>query len=377
MNLCIDASNIRLGGGVTHLTELLNAADPIRHGINKVIVWGGNQTLSKLPERSWLIKINPKALERGLLHRIIWQRFSLSKLARDSKCDLLFVPGGSYAGSFCPIVTMSQNLLPFEWPELRRYGFSVNTLKFFLLRYIQSRSFKNSDGVIFLTEYAKHCVQTVTGFLSSDTAVIPHGINFRFQMEPKVQQPIENYSDLNPYSLLYVSIIDQYKHQWHVVKAVHKLRQSGLPIILNFVGPAYLPSLNRFQSAINQYDPDKRWIKYHGAVPYELLHNIYSQADLGIFASSCENMPIILLETMAAGLPVACSNRGPMPEVLGDAGLYFDPENPDTLSDTILEYIKSPFLRSEKALSSFKQVQQYSWSRCAEQTFAFFSSITR
>ncbi|MBE1425959.1 glycosyltransferase involved in cell wall biosynthesis [Desulfomicrobium macestii] len=375
MNLCIDASNIRLGGGVTHLVELLNAADPNKHGINNVIVWGGKNTLAKLPERSWLNKINPDVLNRGLLHRILWQRFSLSRLARDASCDVLFVPGGSYAGNFWPIVTMSQNLLPFEWAELRRYGCSFNTLKYFLLRYTQSSSFQNSDGVIFLTEYAKHSVQDVTGYLSSETVVIPHGLNFRFQINPKVQHPIANYSDSNPFSLLYVSIIDQYKHQWHVVEAVHKLRQSGLPIILNFVGPAYPPSLNRLQSAINQYDPEKCWVKYYGSVPYEFLHDIYAQADLGIFASSCENMPIILLETMAAGLPVACSNRGPMPEVLGNAGLYFDPENPATLSKTILDFINSPLLRNEKAYSSFARSQQYSWSRCADQTFAFFSSI--
>ena len=62
-------------------------------------------------------------------------------------------------------------------------------------------------------------------------------------------------------------------------------------------------------------------------IPYHELHSEYKDADLGVFASSCENLPIILIEKMASGLPIACSNKGPMPEVLGSAGVYFDPEN--------------------------------------------------
>ena len=50
------------------------------------------------------------------------------------------------------------------------------------------------------------------------------------------------------------------------------------------------------------------------------------EAELFVFASSCENLPNILIEGMAAGLPIACSRRPPMPEVLGDAGESFDPE---------------------------------------------------
>jgi len=118
-------------------------------------------------------------------------------------------------------------------------------------------------------------------------------------------------------------------------------------------------------------------VRYLGAVPYEKLNNLYAQADLGVFASSCENMPIILMETMASGLPIACSNRGPMPEVLGDAGLYFDPESPTEIMRSLRKYIDSPELRTEKANSSIARCQQYSWSRCADETFMFLANVGR
>lgn len=374
----IDATNLRRGGGVTHLIELLTAAKPERHDIARVVVWGGNQTLAKLPDRAWLKKVNPAPLNRGLLRRTWWQRFSLPQVAHAAQCDVLFVPGGSYAGNFRPIVTMSQNLLPFEWQELRRYGGgSLITLKLILLRYSQSRSFRGADGVIFLSEYARQAVQSVTGELAGKAATIPHGLNSRFQIKPKDQRLIGEYTESNPYRLLYVSIIDQYKHQWHVVEAVHTLRAEGLSVVLELVGPAYPAALTRLQAAISRLDPEGRWVHYHGAVPYEALNQIYAQADLGIFASSCENMPNILLETMAAGLPVACSNRGPMPEILGDAGLYFDPENPAEMAQVIRKFILAPELRSEKAKASFERSKQYSWRRCADQTFSFLADVAQ
>jgi glycosyltransferase involved in cell wall biosynthesis len=105
------------------------------------------------------------------------------------------------------------------------------------------------------------------------------------------------------------------------------------------------------------------------------LHNIYKGAQLGVFASSCENMPNILLETMASGLPIACSNRGPMPEVLGDAGVYFDPEQPIEIYRAIKNLINNPQLRLEKSQASFHRAQQYSWDVCALETFSFLEQV--
>lgn len=374
----IDASNLLQGGGVTHLIEILRSVEPEVHGIAKVIVWSSAKTLAAIDHRSWLVKQAPAALNEGLLKRVFWKRYCLSKSARDMDCDLLFVPGGAYAGDFQPVVTMSQNLLPFELHELKRYGFRLFTLRLLLLRFVQSRSFRKADGIIFLTPYAKARVLETASTLRGRSAVIPHGLNPRFRMVPKAQRPIVAYDEKHPYRLLYVSIIDQYKHQWHVVDAVDKLRRkTGWPLVLHLVGPAYAPALERLQRVMNHHDPEHAWIKYHGTIPYEELHQIYGEADVGIFASSCENMPNILIETMAAGLPVACSNRGPMPDVLGEAGVYFDPEQPKEIASTLEELIGAESLRAKKSQASYQATQTYTWEACASQTFSFLSEIAR
>lgn len=373
----IDATNLRQGGGRTHLIELLRAASPEVHGIARVVVWGSRSTLALLEDRSWLVKVNPQAQEGGLLARTFWQRFHLSIAARESGCHLLFVPGGNYSGNFHPVVTMSRNMLPFEWRELRRYGWSWMSLKLVLLRLSQSRTFRLADGVIFLTTYARNSVQKVTGVLPN-TALIPHGLNPRFVQTPKGQQSVEAFNSLTPLRMLYVSIIDQYKHQWHVVEAVSILREStGWSLELNLVGPAYAPAFRRLKACIQRYDPEGNWVRYHGAVPFDQLHFLYGQADMGIFSSSCENMPNILLETMASGLPVACSNLGPMPEVLGDGGVYFDPEFPQNIANALKGMIASPELRARLSSTSFDATKQYTWVRCANETFEFLAEVQR
>jgi len=373
----IDASNIRIGGGITHLVELLTSANPKDFDISHVIVWGNEETLARLPDRDWLQKEIVTSLGNGFIHRLVWQKFFLKSVVKKFQCDILFVPGGNLTSSFKPVVTMSRNLLPFEWQELRRYHYSFMGVRLILLRLLQSYSFRQADGLIFLTTYANSVVQKVTKLSLNKTVIIPHGYNERFGNLPKLQQPITSYSEANPYRLLYISIIDFYKHQWCVVEATRILRNLGYPIVLELVGPAYKPALIKLKNLMLEVDPHGQWVSYKGEVPYQDLDQHYKNANLGIFASSCENMPNILLENMAAGLPIACSNRGPMPEVLGEAGLYFDPESPRDIARVIQTYLESSALRSEKANLSKLLSQQYSWELCANRTMKFIAKTAR
>jgi glycosyltransferase involved in cell wall biosynthesis len=373
--LGIDASNIRRGGGVTHLVELLRAANPPAHGFAKVMVWGGTTTLNRIEDRPWLVKSHQKELDGRLPERVFWQRFRLSKAGREARCDLLFVPGGSYAGRFRPVVAFSQNLLPFDWAELRRYGLSWMTGKLMLLRWTQSRTFRGADGLMFLTHYAQEVVLRAIGDRGSRKVIVPHGIDNRFLRPPRTQRPIENYSSDDPFRVLYVSIVDVYKHQGEVVEAVARLRSQGLPLVLDLVGPAYAPALRRLVGELKRVDPDQQFIRYRGAVSHEDLPRWYDQADLCVFASSCETFGQILLEAMSGGLPIACSNRSAMPEVLADGGVYFDPEDPTAIVAAISQLINSPQLRYQKASKAFRLANSYSWERCARDSFAFFLEV--
>ena len=370
----IDASNLRQGGGRTHLIELLRAADPTIHGIDRVIVWASKSTLNLIDDRDWLVKTSSAALNRNLFIRALWQIFCLSKAANNTHCDVIFVPGGSFVGNFRPTVTMCQNLLPFEWYELCRYRFSLAFFKFLLLRFTQHHSLHRSDGVIFLSNYSQLVVEDVTKIPHDKSVVIPHGLNKRFCSFPRAQYPISHYGSRKPFRILYVSTLDQYKHQWHVVEAVARLRlRTGWPINLTLVGPATSSALRRLNASLSMHDPQRQWVNYTGPTPYNDMDTVYLNADLSIWASSCETFGIILLESMAAGLPIACSNRGVMPEVLGDSGQYFDPENPSNIAEVLHYMILNPDVRTKIAASGLQRAKSYSWARCANETFSFLA----
>jgi glycosyltransferase involved in cell wall biosynthesis len=373
MRIGIDASNIRTGGGVTHLVELLGAAEPKRNSFDSIIVWASKATLARLQPHPWLIQRSDPVLEEHYLRRAFWQR-GMGKLAKAERCDVLFVPGGTYVTDFRPIVTMNQNLLPFQWREAFRYGFSFLTIKWAALRFSQSASLKRADGSIFLTHYAQDEVLKVTGPLRGKTKIIPHGLNARFFVSPRPQRSISEYSQDSPFRVLYVSPIEPYKHQWHVAEAVARLRAEGVPVSLELIGAAYPPALTRLQSKLQLVDPEGRFIRYIGLMPHSELQECYRAADLFVFASSCETFGQILIEAMAAGLPIACSGISAMSELLGEAGVYFKPEDPISITDTLRQLISSPNLRHQCAERANSAAKSYSWAVCADETFDFIQS---
>ena len=374
----IDASNLRAGGGVTHLSEMLRASSPREHGFERVIVWAGAKTAQQLPSAPWLEVVHEAMLDGPLPARVFWQQVILQRKA-EARCDLLFVPGASAPVPFRPRVVMSRNMLPFDGPERRRYGLSWTHARLLALRQVHARSFSDADGVIFLSKYAFQSIRPTLGAAAPRrTAIIPHGVDARFRNPPRAQRALSACTAADPLRVVYVSVVSPYKHQWVVADAVASLRARGLPVTVEFIGGVENePSKARLDARLRRHDPAGEFLRFSGAVPFSQVDACYRRADLFVFASSCENMPNILLEAMAAGLPIACSERGPMPEVLGDAGVYFDPEDPDDVAAALERMARDHDLRQRCAQGAFDRAQQYSWSRCADETFAFLAEVAR
>lgn len=377
LHVGIDASNIRVGGGITHLSQLLQVGQPGKSGIDRVTVWANQSTLDSLPETPWLKKRNSPWMEKGILRRIVAQQLLLPKEIVKERCDVLFSPGGTLPlKSFLPAIAMSQNMLPFEPDAAAYFGhLSLMRLKLRILRNTQGRSFSRAEGVIFLTNYACQAVSNLLGGIPGSVALIPHGIEPRFRQPPRVQRLLSDCSNERPFKILYVSILMPYKHQVEVAYAARQLRNEGLPVEMRFVGASWGGYGNKFRALLNKLDPRGEFLLWEGAKPFEVLHKYYLEADTFLFASSCENLPNILIEAMAAGLPIASSEKGPMKEVLGDAGVYFDPEVSSSIADAARKLALDAPLRFEIASAAWEKSRAYSWERCANDTFDFLAKI--
>ena len=379
LHLGIDATNIRQGGGLTHLSQLLQAADPLAVGIERVTVWSSESTRAALPVRPWLHYRTDSWMNASLLRRVLGQQYQLPRDLVAARCDVLFSPGGTLP-IWCPVpvVTMSQNMLPFEPLEAARFGrWSLMRFKMTLLRYTQSRSFHRADGLIFLTLYAETIVTKLLRNNAFEKALIPHGIESRFFQVPRPPRALADCTVTQPFRVLYVSILMPYKHQLQIALAVSQLRAEGIPIEMKFIGSSWGRYGIEFRALLDQLDPERKFLLWSGAEPFGQVHDFYKKSDLFVFASSCENMPNILIEAMAAGLPIASSDRGPMPEVLGDAGLYFNPEQPSSIADALRRLANDVTLRANLAERATAKAHTYSWSKCASDTFSFIAHVSK
>lgn len=377
MILGIEASNIRTGGGLTHLTEILSNIESAEMPFEKVIVWASTSTLAVLPNKEWLVKVSNKMIDKSFVTAMIWQTLFFRTEARNYGCNMVFAPGSTFLSPFRPFVSMSQNMLPFERAEMLRFKKKSDALKFRMLNITQSLTFKRAKGLIFLTNYAKQYISGAIHLDVSKSIIIPHGISANFLNKPKVQADINTYSVENPYRLLYVSIITVYKHQWNVVKAVSALREKGYPVVLDLVGPKTEEGFALLEPVLQSVPSGEQYVFYHGSADRNQLRNFYLEADAFVFASSCENMPIILIEAMTSGLPIACSDRGPMPEVLKDNGFYFDPENVDSIENAIEKMLRDTTSRDTKSNKSYEAVKSYTWKNCAVKTFDYLYQVAQ
>ncbi len=371
MIIGIDACNIRSGGGLTHLKEILQHSDPDKQSFTKVIVWTNNSTIEKLPIKLWIEYKSSYLLNKGAICAFLYQIIFLRYSAKKNNCKVVLVPGGVFLSKFRPYVAISQNLLPFELNEAFRYSSILYKLRFLILRFLQKRTFKNANGLIFLTNYAKSVILKTTS-IPGNNIIIPHGVDLGKSINPKENNFDNVYTFENPFRLLYVSIIAPYKHQWTISEAVCKLYLDGYPIKLILVGPSEESSVKKLIKVLDDYDVSSNCIEYVGSVAHDKLFNFYKNADGFIFGSSCENLPIILIEAMSMGLPILSSSRGPMMEVLGEnENCYFDPENLIDIMNRIKHFYNNPDLRMRISNRSYLKSTHFSWEQTSNETFKF------
>ena len=111
-------------------------------------------------------------------------------------------------------------------------------------------------------------------------------------------------------------------------------------------------------------------VLFPGYVPQEDLPALLSGARLFVFPSLYEGFGLPVLEAMACGTPVVCSNVSSLPEVAGDAALLVDPLDVKDMAEAMNRLLQDEGLRTELVERGYRQVRQFSWDRCARETLA-------
>lgn len=370
MRIGIDLQNIRDGGGVNYIHNLLEASDPGIDRFSELHLFGAPRVLALFPERPWIVRHAFDVLDKSMAHRLHFVATKLPGHLRSAGVDILYAPGGIAFGTFRPYVTISRNMMPFRpefWDMYPR--FSPEWLRLHLLRWVNALSFARADGMIFLSQTARQAVSPFLMRAPKAVEVVPHGVNReRFKPLPRPDRG-------RMFRLIYPSRFEPYKHQVEVVEAFRRVRETIPNIELRLCGPANATYLAQFKEAAAAVDPTGERIIHLGEVPNETLPSLYAASDLLLFASSCENLPNILIEAMSCGIPVCSSDRSPMPEIAGDACLYFDPTDPESIASSIRQALGDMAASRTRAERATRYAAEYSWDKSARRTFAFIRKV--
>jgi glycosyltransferase involved in cell wall biosynthesis len=227
---------------------------------------------------------------------------------------------------------------------------------------------KRSDHIICISEHTKKDAIEILGIDPNKISVIHLGFDLTSNCvgEEKVERNINK-----PY-LLYVGSRGGYKNFSTLLEAfaTSVLLKSEFRLVC-FGGGSFdtqelslIKSFNLNQEQIIQVSGDDSKLAIY-----------YQQASLFVFPSLYEGFGIPPLEAMSYNCPVVCSNTSSIPEVVGDAGKYFDPNNVKNMQETIEHVIQSPETQNSLINSGKERLKQFSWDKCASETLTTYRSL--
>lgn len=258
-----------------------------------------------------------------------------------------------------------------------------NALKKKAYKTVMSSAAKHSKKIIAVSRLTKEDIIKLFQTQESKIEVIYHGIDHeKFNSKVKTQKSeIDNFK--NKYGiagdyLLYVGAWKKHKNVLNMLKAFEECRSDLQLVLIGKIDqdePEVIAEINRINSRNTKYLSHNTIITT-GAIDVRdpNIPLAYAGAAAYIIPSLAEGFGWPPLEAMACGTPVISSNYSCMPEVLGDAALYFDPLSVEEMTEAIRKVLSDGKLRADLIAKGLNQVEKYNWSDTAKKTLEVYKS---
>ena len=357
----------RMGGLETYVRQLLPALLEHRPDlrISVVVTPGGREVLAAEPWVENVELVTPRILAAPYT-KAISELLLVGRLAATRGADVIH--SVAMIGPIRPRVPSVVTIADVTW---LRQPETVPRVTQLLWRTFVPLGSRRAQRVIALSYAAAAEIAEDLKIARSRIEVVPLGPGVLPEASPRPEGELRGRLGLGEGPvLLAVSALSAHKNVGVLIEALPALRDAFPDIVLVVPGNPTQRGAELAERARTLGVAEA--VVLPGWVDATDLEGLYRAAACFVFPSFREGFGLPLLEAMARGVPIACSSSSALPEVAGDAALYFAPDRPEEVVGAITRILGNPGLAAGLVRRGYERQRLFTWSRAAEQTLEVY-----
>lgn len=334
------------------------------------------------PEHEWVLFMNPpeyekysfpknvKKVQTNARHYSVAEQTSFLRALNKEKCDLVHFPHFNlpllYRRPY--VVTIHDTTISY-FPGKKKNKWWHKTAYNLIIRH----AIFGSKAIISVSENTKKDIIKLYRSNPHKITTIHNGLGKDFKpASKKNQDEIRKKYNLPENFLLYTGVWREHKNLVRMITAFSILvRKKIVPNLELVIAGKEDPFYPEVKETIQSLGLEKS-VKLVGFVPTADLSPLYSAANAYVFPSLYEGFGFPPLEAMSTKTPVAASKTSSIPEVCGNAALYFDPYQVSDMSQKIEQLLTDKKLQQKLIHHGLKQIQNYDWEKCYKATWEVY-----
>ncbi|MEE2998020.1 MAG: glycosyltransferase family 1 protein [Pseudomonadota bacterium] len=355
LRVVINGAHAKSGGGVTYLRKILPELVK-QPGLELHLFLHRDQLELFYPVCDG-VRISLFEHNSGFWPTLWWEQFSLPVLTRAMRADVVFSPA-----NYGPLFVRNHVIMLRNATSVIRLTARLRSVRYWLVLSVATfASLVFARRAIAVSGYAARILTFGMGRLfRRKLDVVYHGASKPLRVRDNNRSPGK--------SLLAVSDIYVQKNYHSLIRAFARLHEHDPDLTLAIAGREidthYAGSVKELAQRLDVGDA----VQFMGHLDSDAVADLYQKCNVFVFPSTIETFGNPLLEAMSVGVPIACSNSAAMPEVIGDAGLTFDPYDIGDIACKIEELLNNPELREDLGKKAVRRAEQFSLSKTAEFT---------
>jgi glycosyltransferase involved in cell wall biosynthesis len=295
----------------------------------------------------------------------------LSSKLREDRPDLVHVQYTAPLGCPVPVVVSVHDVSFLEHPEF------FTTPHAYQLRYTVRRTIRSAARVLTPSEFSRRSIMKAYGLDERNIVVVPNAVSAEFRPRGREQASAnieERFGIPSPF-ILTVGDLQPRKNQEGLIRAFADLIRyyPNLPHRLVLVGQESWHG-SRVRKAAARSGLGER-IHFTDFVSDEDLLRFYTACEVFVFPSLYEGFGLPILEAMACGRAVACSNTSAMPEVADAAAILFDPNSTEEMTRALRDLVLDQELRARVERLGLQRAAAFSWRKTARKTLETYYEV--